>query len=144
MSAHHPRPRSRTLLGALLVGGLLVAACTATDDGEESGGGVSDQFSDPGDCIVVDMAVSSEKIELLEDLAQTFNESDEARLGEDCVFVRPQVKASGGAAQLLAEGWDEETEGPRPVIWSPAASSWGAVLNQQLTDQGEAPIAPAE
>jgi Ca-activated chloride channel family protein len=138
--------RARATIAVLLAAGLLVAACTSTDDdgGDTASDGFDEQFSDPGDCIVVDMSVSSEKIELLEDLAQTFNESDEARLGDDCVFVRPQVKASGGAAQLLATGWDEDTEGPRPVIWSPAASTWGAVLNQQLTDQGEQPIAPAE
>lgn len=137
MRIRHPR----TLLGALLATGLLLAAC-ATDD--ETGGSGSGDLADPGDCIVVDMAVSPEKIELLQDLARTFNTSDDARLDDDCIFVRPQVKSSGGAAQLLAGGWDETTEGPRPVIWSPAASTWGAVLNQQLVDQGEQPIAPAD
>ena len=29
-------------------------------------------------------------------------------------------------------------EGPRPVIWSPAASTWGAVLNERLAAQGDA------
>src|SRR5690606_24172213 len=53
-------------------------------------------------------------------------------------------KSSGGAATLLAEGWDEATEGPRPVIWSPAASSWGAVLNQRLAEQGKPPMAPSD
>jgi Ca-activated chloride channel family protein len=44
----------------------------------------------------------------------------------------------------LVDGWrDEATEGPRPVIWSPAAGSWGAVLNQRLADKGEAAMAPA-
>ena len=96
---------------------------------------------DPGDCIVVDMAVSPEKIDLMTDLARTFNESDDAVLGDECIFVRPQRKSSGGSEQLLRDGWDEEVEGPLPVIWSPASSAWGAVLNQQLTDQGDEPIA---
>jgi Ca-activated chloride channel family protein len=52
-----------------------------------------------------------------------------------------QAKSSGGAAQLLATGWDEEVEGPRPVIWSPSASTWGSVLNQRLSDQGDAAMA---
>jgi Ca-activated chloride channel homolog len=100
-------------------------------------------LEDPGDCIVVDAAVSSEKIDLLTDLARTFNDSDDAAVDDECVFVRVQKKASGAAQQLLAEGWpDPDTDGPRPVIWSPAASSWGAILNQRLADRGEPPMAP--
>ena len=48
--------------------------------------------------------------------------------------------------QLLSEGWpDEDVNGPQPVVWSPAASSWGAILNQRLSEQGEPAMAtPAE
>ena len=60
----------------------------------------------------------------------------ERELDDRCVFVRPQRKASGGAMQALAAGWDEAAEGPRPVVWSPAASTWGPVLNERLSDAG--------
>jgi Ca-activated chloride channel family protein len=61
------------------------------------------------------------------------------------VFVRPYTKASGAAMTLLSQGWpDPEVEGPRPVIWSPAASTWGAILNQLRDDAGEPPMAPAD
>jgi Ca-activated chloride channel family protein len=36
--------------------------------------------------------------------------------------------------------WPEE-EGPRPVIWSPAGSTWGATLDYLLAEEGEAPMA---
>jgi Ca-activated chloride channel family protein len=124
------------LLTALLAVGLLAAACSddaGDTDGAFDGGNVEE---DPGDCIVVDLSVSSEKIELLTELARDFNGSDEATVGDRCVFARVQSKASGGAAQLLASEWDEDSEGPRPVIWSPAASSWGAILNERLQAQG--------
>ena len=90
------------------------------------------------------MAVSSEKIALLTDLANEFNDSDAADLrGGKCAFVRVQVKASGAAMQLLTDGWPEPAaNGPRPVVWSPAASSWGAILNQRLTEKGEPAMAP--
>src|SRR3712207_7026398 len=52
------------------------------------------------------------------------------------LFRSPQRKSSGAAMTLLADGWDEAVEGPKPVIWSPASSSWGAILNQRLTDKG--------
>ncbi|MGH9273056.1 MAG: substrate-binding domain-containing protein [Acidimicrobiales bacterium] len=129
---------TRTLhrsLAALLAFGLLTAACSADEGSVDDVIGNADD--DPGDCIVVDLSVSPEKVRLLTELAQDFNGSDEATVGDECVFARVQSKSSGGAAQLLASDWDEGTEGPRPVIWSPAASSWGAVLNQRLGDQGQ-------
>lgn len=131
----------RTLI-ALVAVAALAAACSTGDDapsgGEQS---VDDLLGDPGDCTVVDMSVSPEKIDLLTDLARTFNGSDQAALDGGCLFVRPQSKSSGLSATLLAEGWDEEVEGPRPVIWSPASSAWGAILDQRLTEQGEEPVA---
>ena len=98
---------------------------------------------DPGDCVVVDLAASPEKITLMTDLARTFNEQ-ENKVGERCAFARVLRKASGAAATLLSAGWpDPEANGPQPVIWSPAASGWGSIVNQRLADQGQAPIAPA-
>jgi len=91
------------------------------------------------------MAVSSEKITLLTELAREFNSSSEADLGGgECAFVRIQKKASGTAMQLLADDWpDEATNGPQPVVWSPAASSWGGILNQRLADRGADPMVGA-
>jgi Ca-activated chloride channel homolog len=110
---------------------------------EESTPTTVDIGGDPGNCVVVDMAVSSEKITLLTDLARDFNRDKSNRVDGQCVFVRPKVKASGGAASLLVAGWpDPDVNGPAPVIWSPAASGWGAIVNQRLTNAGQAPIVP--
>ncbi len=126
---------TRRLTVALLALGLLAAACVEADSGD-GGEDSAPDLGDPGDCVVADLSVSPEKVDLLTRLAQDFNDSD-AAVGGQCAFARVQSKSSGGAAQLLAEGWDEEADGPRPVIWSPAASTWGAVLNQRLERQGE-------
>ncbi|MCB0958660.1 MAG: VWA domain-containing protein [Acidimicrobiales bacterium] len=115
---------------ALVALGLVASACSGS--GSDA---ADDPFGDPGDCTVIDVAVSSEKIDLMNDLAQSFNRSDAAELDDGCAFVRPYSKASGGATTALAEGWDEAAEGAQPVIWSPAASSWGQILNQRLADQ---------
>ena len=78
------------------------------------------------------MAVSSEKITLLTELAADFNASDEATTGDDCIFVRPASKASGNAANLIVAGWPEpELNGEPPVIWSPAASGWAGIVNER-------------
>ncbi|MGH9026675.1 MAG: VWA domain-containing protein, partial [Acidimicrobiia bacterium] len=122
---------------SLLAGGL--AACSSEDSG-----GSGQVLDDPGDCIPVDIASSPEKLTIFGDLARSFNESDRADLGDgECAFVRVQRVSSGVGAARLAAGWPEnEANGPRPAVWSPASSAWGAVLNQRLADKGEPAMAP--
>ena len=117
--------------------GLLAGACTETKPKSTT---PDAGLGDPGNCIVVDMASSPEKIDLMTALAKAFNGTSQAKLGSDCIFVRPQQKSSGGAAQLLYTNWDETTNGPRPVVWSPAASSWGQIVNQKRIDGGQQAI----
>ncbi|HEX2023928.1 MAG TPA: extracellular solute-binding protein [Acidimicrobiales bacterium] len=119
---------------------MLAAACTIGGDSDGDGGGAFDAV--PEGCTAVDMAVSPEKVELLTELARQFNGSEEAEQGDVCAFVRVHRKSSGTAMQLLSEGWPEgPANGPRPVVWSPASSAWGAVLNQRLADAGQPPMA---
>ncbi len=130
------RTRSRPVRRAAVVAALVWgAACSG--GGDDDGGGAEPDTSDlsdadPGDCVVVDMAVSSEKIALLTELADDFNDSDLAEVGDRCVFVRPRSVASGAAANLIVDGWpNPEVNGEPPVIWSPAASGWAAIVNQR-------------
>ncbi len=119
------RKLTLTLVGLMAVG----AAC-AGSGGDDSGG--DPLTGDPGNCTTVDMAVSSEKIALLTELANEFNDSDDAKTDAGCIFVRPARKASGTAANLIVAGWPEpELNGEPPVIWSPAASGWAGVVNER-------------
>ena len=141
------------MLAVLLVAlALLAAACTTGDNTDQTGFGQGEgdngtpaEVGDaPRGCTTVDMAVSSEKIALLTDLARRFNDSDRSKVNGSCSFVRIEKKASGTAMQLLSDGWpDEGANGPRPEVWSPAASSWGAILNQKLADKGQPAMAPS-
>jgi Ca-activated chloride channel family protein len=109
-----------------------LAACSGGGDDDDATPGGDLAEADPGDCIVVDMAVSSEKIALLTELAEDFNDSDGAQVDDQCVFVRPRSVASGNAANLIVDGWpNPEVNGEPPVIWSPAASGWAAIVNQR-------------
>jgi Ca-activated chloride channel homolog len=130
---------------ALLVAAAVALAACASPNGDDEAapdtdGGDTGEV--PTDCAAVDVAVSSEKIELLTELARRFNDSDEAQVDGECIAVRVAGKASGAAMTLLEQGWDPEVEGPQPVIWSPAASSWAAVLNHRLEERGEPAMAP--
>jgi Ca-activated chloride channel family protein len=94
-------------------------------------------------CIAVDMEVSPEKVDLLTDLTKRFNDSDRANVDDECVAVRVTKKSSGEGASLLSDDWPEpKANGPRPVIWSPAASAWGEVVNQRRADQGKKAVLP--
>ncbi len=135
------RRRLMASTAAVLV--LVAAACSGGGDDEPSAQVTerSEDFGDPGDCIVVDLAVSSEKATLMTELAREFNGSEAAEMSDGrCAFARPQTKASGLAAELLATEWDEGLQGPRPVVWSPAASSWGAIVNQRRAASGDDPL----
>jgi Ca-activated chloride channel homolog len=119
-------------LGIAAAALMLLAACSGGGDDavEPDSSDLSD--ADPGDCIVVDMAVSSEKIALLTQLADDFNNSELAETGDRCVFVRPRSVASGNAANLIVNGWpNPDANGEPPVIWSPAASGWAGIVNQR-------------
>ncbi len=135
------RTMRRLATATVVLGALVAGACTGGGDDDTSGEGVDPRR---GDCITVDVAVSSEKIDLLGDLADSFNDSSDAELDGECIYVEVRSKASGGAMSALAEGWDVAEDGPEPVIWSPASSSWGTILNQRLEDDGKAPMAPAD
>lgn len=121
---------------------LFAGACPINVDGNNknvSGGDI------PKGCTGVDVATSPEKFDLLTKLAETFNRSDAARNAKPCAFVRITRTSSGVGAQLLADGWpDPARDGPKPTVWSPAAASWGAVLNQRLQDKGQKPMAPPD
>ena len=126
--------RAAVLLAVTLAAG----ACTSSTSSSGSG---STQAAPKG-CTTVDIASSPEKVELLTDLARTFNASKAAKQG-GCSFVRVEKKSSGTAMQLLTDGWiDEAAEGPKPVVWSPASSAWGAILNQRLSTSCKPAQAP--
>jgi Ca-activated chloride channel family protein len=135
--------RAALVLGVALT--TLAAACSGGDDdasgdGDDGTEATSIGEADPGDCVVVDMAVSSEKIAVLTDLAEAFNDSDLADVDGRCVLVRPRSVASGLAASLIPAGWpDPEQNGAPPVIWSPAASGWAGIVNERAG----ATLAPA-
>ncbi len=117
---------------ATLLAVVIVASACSTGGGDDGG---------PGDCEIVETVVSSEKITLMTELAAEFNGSDDADVEGGCVFVSVRSVASGGAAQLLADGWpDEEVNGPPPVLWSPASAAWGALVNHERSLLGEPPM----
>ncbi|HUR14318.1 MAG TPA: substrate-binding and VWA domain-containing protein [Mycobacteriales bacterium] len=121
--------RRAPLVVAGAVGILLVAVVRSY-----TGGGDDDRTNATGGngkdgCTTLHVTASSEKAALLKQLAKDWD----GDVAGGCVQVTVTSKASGGAADALARGWDEAVDGPRPDVWSPAASSWTQLLRQKTT-----------
>ena len=99
------------------------------------------------DCTAVDVATSSQKIDLLGELAAEFNQTAQATGAGTgpCRRVRLRSVDSGVAATRLADDWSAgEPEGPPPVLWSPASRAWGAIMEQRRAEAGKAPITSSD
>jgi Ca-activated chloride channel family protein len=125
----------QSLVALFLVAAPLGACSTASDTDTTTNNSV------PSGCTEVPVATSPEKFTLLTGLAETFNATGQ-EFGGECAAITIYRVSSGAAARMLSEGWPTDgSAGPAPVLWSPAASTWGAVVNKRLSDQGQPAIA---
>ena len=153
MGADMAQSRSRVpLIVAAVIGVALVLVVRLVFGGS----GSSSQVADPGtsptsdvpvaidpSCTQVAIAASSEKAALLKTMAAEYNQAAHV-VGGTCAQVSVVSKASGGAATALARGWDEQLDGPRPDVWTPAASSWTVLLRQGTTALDKPDLVPAQ
>lgn len=110
---------------AAVVGLVLIATLNAfVDDTGASG---------PA-CTALTVVSSSNKAELLEEMAGAYEDTEPTAAGT-CVDVRIVSTSSGAAADALSQGWDEVTDGPRPHVWSPASSAWLDILSHRLAER---------
>ncbi|MCW0215728.1 MAG: substrate-binding and VWA domain-containing protein [Pseudonocardia sp.] len=139
-----PRRRNRiALVIALAVGAALVVVVrVAVTGGDDTGGDVPTR-AQRADCTPLNVTASTEKAALLTAVADDYNRADRDVNG-GCADVRVTPLASGAAAEALAADWNEAVNGPRPDVWSPAASSWASVLQQRLTSADRPALVPVD
>ncbi|MFF0307679.1 substrate-binding domain-containing protein [Streptosporangium sp. NPDC004379] len=134
------RPRRRILpylLAVVLAVGLIAGLRWYT--GRESG--VAEPSACRGEATRIRLASSQDKIWLLREAAKAYN--GRAVAGR-CAEVVVDEANSGTAMRALARGW-KDTDGPRPDVWSPAASAWVTLLRQQAGgSDGTVPVADAK
>ncbi|HZB50419.1 MAG TPA: substrate-binding and VWA domain-containing protein [Mycobacteriales bacterium] len=138
--------RALPLVLAAAVGLVLVLVVRAVVSGGDDQGGDPPRADGSGertDCQSLRVTASSEKAALLSQVAADYNRSDR-RVDGACVDVQVSSKASGGATEALARGWNERVDGPRPDVWSPASSSWTALLRQRTAAQDKGDLVPDE
>jgi Ca-activated chloride channel family protein len=150
MSQSADRRRSRLpIVIAVVVGLLLVVAVRLFTGGggdSDSGGGSTAgrsaaEAARNADCVGLAVTASSEKAALLRQIADDYVQTN-PKVNGRCVGIAVTSKASGGAQEALARGWDVERDGPRPDVWTPASSSWVELLRQRLAERDAPALAP--
>src|SRR4051794_39998519 len=91
----------------------------------------------PSDAVQVTLASSPEKLKLVEQLAKEFNATG-ARVEGRPVVVSVRSANSGEEEVAIGRAARGETGGDRPVVWSPASSLWGRLLDHE-TDRALVP-----
>jgi Ca-activated chloride channel family protein len=129
------RPVRLAGIAALAIATLVaVTGCfgTSTEEGDLGDG----DFADDG-CTNVVIATSSEKVNMLDALADAFKESSQHDALDTCATVRPINVSSGNATRFLTSGedWPDENTRRWPAMWSPASTVW--------TDRVAAAASPA-
>ena len=122
------------LVAVLAVGAVALLAGGGGDDG----GGTDDPprgdgGGTPAGALEIPFAYSPEKEKLLAPLVEAFND-ERVEVGGKPVHVTAQIVASGDAEARIAD------ERLQPVVWSPASSLWGRLLNFEADRE----IAPRE
>lgn len=116
--------RRRSRYSALVVAAIVVGACIVV---------VRTVQAEP-ECTPsqagLRIAASSEKAALLREMAADYS-------GKGCGRVTVVTMASGAALDAISDGWSR-SDGPRPDVWSPAASGWLTLLRQR---SASAPVA---
>jgi Ca-activated chloride channel family protein len=130
------------IAGLLLI--LVVRNVMSGDDKPPDSNGAQSARPEPlrSGCVHVSFAASSEKAELVKQMAVAYHK-DDPQVDGKCVQIIVSTKASGGAMDALARGW-QDSDGPRPDVWSPASSSWALLLRQRLSERDTPDIVPAE
>jgi Ca-activated chloride channel family protein len=109
--------RGQLLIALLAAVAVAVVAVLSTGGGDDSSQPQDDAQRAPEGAVRVLFAYSPEKERLLVPLIREFNREDGR------AFVEGEVVSSGEAETRIAEGRYE------PVVWSPASSLWGRLLN---------------
>jgi hypothetical protein len=90
--------------------------------------GTLHQLATISGCVELVVASSQEKAMLMQKAAVDFK-ANRPVVGGRCVDVTVEAIASGAAEQALVDGWKRQVI-PRPDVWSPAATTWLALLDE--------------
>jgi len=116
--------RERGIVIAAAVAAVIVAIVLSTGGGDGGGKdtGSGGKTKPASDAVRISFAYSPEKEKLLKPLIAKFN-AEGKESGGAPIFVSGSVVSSGASESQIAQGK------LKPVVWSPASSLWGRLLN---------------
>ncbi|MDX6661415.1 MAG: Ca-activated chloride channel [Solirubrobacteraceae bacterium] len=117
--------KARTAVIVLAVAAVLIAIVITAGGGggkNKAGGGGGSATKPASDAIRVSFVYSPEKQKLIQPLIEKFNAEGRRSAGRP-VFIEGQVVSSGDAETKIAK------RQLQPVLWSPASSLWGRLVN---------------
>jgi len=84
------------------------------------------------DCVRLITSSSTEKGDLIAELAARYNDTGRTFDGGRCAKVEAFKKTSGAALDLIADGWNDLDEHQlEPQVWLPSSSLWLDLLSQR-------------
>jgi Ca-activated chloride channel family protein len=84
------------------------------------------------ECVKLEVSASTEKGDLLGQLASKYNNAHRLFGGGRCAGVSVHKKTSGAAMEAIAAGWDPARDGgPAPQVWAPSSSLWVGLLRER-------------
>ncbi|GAB3737976.1 substrate-binding and VWA domain-containing protein [Amycolatopsis oliviviridis] len=84
------------------------------------------------DCLRLVTSSSTEKGDLIAELAERYNKTGRTFDDGRCAKVEAFKKTSGAALDLIADGWNDLDEHqPEPQVWLPSSSLWLDLLGQR-------------
>ncbi|WP_432993340.1 extracellular solute-binding protein [Dactylosporangium sp. CA-233914] len=119
--------RSRAPLAAAVVAGLVAIGGTYLWLRPEKADGNRGR----GECTQIEVSASTEKGDLLAELASRYNNAGRTFDGH-CAGVAVHKKTSGAAMESLVAGWDPARDGaPAPQVWTPSSSLWLGLMRER-------------
>ncbi|MBE1579876.1 substrate-binding domain-containing protein [Amycolatopsis roodepoortensis] len=84
------------------------------------------------DCVRLITSSSTEKGDLIAELAERYNNTGRTFDGGRCARVEAHKKTSGATLDLIADGWNDlDQHHPEPQVWLPSSSLWLDLLRQR-------------
>lgn len=145
VNAQAARKRRRTIsfIAAVVVAAGVIVGLRALTSGGDDAAPAADAQSvkcTGSDAVTLHVTSSPEKAGVMQEVAKAY--SGRSVAGK-CADVVVTSQNSGTTMQELTQGWNEAADGPRPDVWSPAATGWVNLLRQGLTGTDHAAIVPA-
>src|SRR5688572_29111376 len=133
----------RPVVALVLTVALLVAGCAPSPSSPDRPAEPDTAAGRTG-CVRLEVNSSTEKGDLLADLAYRYNRAGRTFDGGRCAAVLVHKTSSGKAMAAVVAGWDKRRHGaPVPQVWAPSSTLWLDLARDRAAGRTVVPDAAA-